>query len=154
MSIDSREQELVTTRLLRDQVDDQQWISEHLDVLWPTELLPGWYDDWVVFERERLSILRLHALEHCASVLAHGPLRGAALQLALEAVRAEPLRETANASLIEVYLAEGNVSDAVHHYDRFRDLLRRELGVDPSPALAELMPRRRFVDARVTTHRR
>ena len=57
----------------------------------------------------------------------------AALHLALEAVRAEPLRESANARLIEVYLAEGNVCDALRQYDAFRALLQRELGLEPSP---------------------
>ena len=68
-----------------------------------------------------------------------------ALQLALEAVRAEPLRETANATLMSVYLAEGNVSDAVHQYDVFREMLHKELGVEPSPRLAALLPRQRDV---------
>lgn len=105
------------------------------------ELLPGWYDDWVILERERLNQLRLHALELAAGVLTrHGQL-DLALQLALEAVRAEPLRETANAVLMSVYLAEGNVSDAVRQYDRFRDLLRRELALEPSPALGRLLPK-------------
>ena len=27
------------------------------------ELLPGWYDDWVIFERERIRQQLLHALE-------------------------------------------------------------------------------------------
>jgi DNA-binding SARP family transcriptional activator len=34
------------------------------------ELLPGWYDDWVVFERERLSLLQRHWLTQAASLLA------------------------------------------------------------------------------------
>jgi DNA-binding SARP family transcriptional activator len=140
MSVDSLEQERVSLELLREHVDDAEWITQRLEILWRSELLPGWYDDWVIFERERLSALRLHALEHAAVVLTRRGLLGAALQLALEAVRAEPLRETANAALIRVYLAEGNVSDAVHHYEMFRRFLQRELGVEPSQALEELLP--------------
>lgn len=112
------------------------------DVLWAGELLPGWYDDWVVFERERLGQLRLHALEGAARALTRAGQLDLALRLALEAVRAEPLRESARAALIEVFLAEGNTADAVHQLDSFRLLLRRELGLDPSPALLRLLPRR------------
>ena len=147
-TIDSREQENFATRLLRDHVDDAQSIAAGLVHLWHGELLPGWYDDWVVFERERLNQLRLHAMEHTAALLARRSDLDTALQLALEAVRAEPLRETANAVLMTVYLAEGNVSDAIHQYDRFEDLLRRELGLEPSPALRRLIPRQRRGDPR------
>lgn len=143
MTVDTREQEAFATRLLRDHVEDEHWINDGLSSLWHGELLPGWYDDWVVFERERLNQLRLHALEHTASLLTrHGQLE-TALQLALEAVRAEPLRETANAVLMSVYLAEGNVVDAIHQYEAFRDLLERELGLEPSPSLCRLVPRPR-----------
>jgi DNA-binding SARP family transcriptional activator len=143
LSVDSREQEVFATRLLRDHVDDEQWIDEGIDNLWHGELLPGWYDDWVVFERERLNQLRLHALEHTAALLTRRKHLDVALQLALEAVRAEPLRESANAVLMSVFLAEGNVSDAIHQYDVFRDLLKRELGLDPSESLGRLVPRPR-----------
>lgn len=141
--VDSREQEQFAIRLLRDHVDDQEWIQERLHSLWSGELLPGWYDDWVVFERERLNQLRLHALEHSASLLTRTRHLDIALQLALEAVRAEPLRESANAVLMAVYLAEGNVCDAIRQYDAFRDLLQRELGLEPSPGFAQLVPRHR-----------
>ena len=141
MTVDRRQQEWFVTRLLREQVIDEQWISERLEILWPGELLPGWYDDWIVLERERLSQLRLRALEHTAVVMARSHRRATALQLALEAVRAEPLRETANAALIEVYLLEGNVIDAVNQYESFRGRLQRELGVEPSPALRIGLPR-------------
>lgn len=141
MTVDSREQEQFATRLLRDRVVDDQWIEERLDILWPGELLPGWYDDWVVFDRARLAQLRLHALEHTALVMTRSHHLETAFQLALEAVRAEPLRETANATLMEVYLAEGNVIDAVHQFNDYRRLLHLELGVEPSPTLGRMLAR-------------
>ena len=143
--IDARDQELFATVLLRDRREDAAWIRANLATLWSRELLPGWYDDWVVFERERLSQLRLHALEATARLLTLSDELEAALPLALEAVRAEPLRETATAVLMSVYLAEGNVADAIHQYDEFQALLRRELGLDPSPRLARMLPTRRGV---------
>ena len=145
-SVDVREQEAFTTRLLRahpnhpEHPDDLDWLDAGIATLWAGELLPGWYDDWVIFERERLTQLRLHALEATAGLLTHQHRLDTALQLALEAVRTEPLRETATHRLICVYLAEGNVSDAVHQYDLFRELLVRELGVEPSLELTELIP--------------
>lgn len=138
--VDTQQQETFATALLRDHLDDPEVISASLPTLLTGELLPGWYDDWVVFERERQSQLRLHALESTARLLTRHNQLDAALQLALEAVRAEPLRETANAVLMSVYLAEGNVSDAIRQYTVFRELLRRELGLEPSPKLAQLLP--------------
>ena len=140
MTVDSRQQEAFAMRLLGHPIGDEPWIEEAIETLWLGELLPGWYEDWVVFERERLAQLRLHALERLASLLTKRLDLDTALMLALAAVRAEPLRETANAVLMSVYVAEGNVSDAVHQYTVFTDLLRRELGMDPSPSLAALLP--------------
>lgn len=140
VSIDSREQEVFATRLLRDRVDGEPWVADGIAHLRGGELLPGWYEDWVVFERERLNQLRLHAMEIAAAVLTRQRNLNTALELALEAVSVEPLRETANAVLMSVYLAEGNVCDAVHQYDAFRELLKRELGIEPSPTLAQLLP--------------
>jgi DNA-binding SARP family transcriptional activator len=140
MTVDSRQQESFATRLLGHPSGEEPWIEEAIETLWRGELLPGWYEDWVVFERERLGQLRLHALERGASLLTRRMDLDTALRLALEAVRTEPLRETANAVLMSVYVAEGNISDAVHQYEMFTDLLRRELGVDPSPSLAALLP--------------
>ena len=140
VAIDTDEHEVFTTGLLREHLEDEEWITARSEVLWRGELLPGWYDDWVVFERERLHQLRLHALEYLAALMARHHDLPAALHLALEAVRAEPLRESANARLIEVYLAEGNVCDALRQYDAFRALLDRELGLEPSVRLRRLLP--------------
>ena len=51
------------------------------------------------------------------------------------AITAEPLRESAQRALIEAHVAEGNLAEARRGYVLYRDLLRRELGVDPSSDL-------------------
>jgi DNA-binding SARP family transcriptional activator len=103
------------------------------------DLLPGWYDDWVLLERERLSQLRAHALEVVAGRLADVGRHGQAIQTAYAAVRAEPLRESAHRTVVRVLLAEGNVAEAVRVYQRFRVMLREELGIAPTAQMARLV---------------
>ncbi|XUL93960.1 AfsR/SARP family transcriptional regulator [Streptomyces galilaeus] len=104
------------------------------------ELLPGWDEDWVLFERERLRQLRLHALDAVAHQLLGQGMHALALEAALESVRAEPLRESAHRAVVAVHLAEYNVLEAARHYRAFRALLRDELGIEPSPALTSMLP--------------
>jgi len=96
------------------------------------ELLPGWYDDWVLVERERLRQRVLHALEELSRRLASAGRFADALEAAIVAIGAEPLRESAQRVLIEAHVAEGNLSEARRIWREYRDLVHRELGVDPS----------------------
>ncbi len=105
------------------------------------DLLPGWYEDWVVMERERLRLLRLHALEALSRRLIVDRVFDRAVLAALAAVTTEPLRESANRILIEAYLAEGNVAEAILRYHRYWSLLMKELGVQPTFRLSELTDR-------------
>ncbi|SHG96630.1 AfsR/SARP family transcriptional regulator [Streptoalloteichus hindustanus] len=103
------------------------------------ELLPGWYDDWVLFERERLRQLRIHALESLSRRLLRERRAAEALDAALEAVRLEPLRESGHRCVLAAHLAEGNVVEALRHYEVVRLQFAAELGVAPSRALTTLM---------------
>ena len=49
------------------------------------DLLPGWYEDWLVFERERFRQLQLHALEALSRLLAAsgGNTRGAGMWIVM-----------------------------------------------------------------------
>ncbi|TDU75151.1 bacterial transcriptional activator domain-containing protein [Streptomyces sp. KS 21] len=58
---------------------------------------------------------------------------------ALVAVSAEPLREIAQRALIEAHLAEGNLIEAMRTYDTYRDLVKRELAVEPGCELSGLI---------------
>jgi DNA-binding SARP family transcriptional activator len=103
------------------------------------DLLPAWYEDWVLAERERLTQLRMHALEALSRRLTAAARFAEAIDAGLAAVAAEPLRETAHRRLIEAHLAEGNVTEAVRQYDQYRALLAESLGARPTDELAALI---------------
>jgi DNA-binding SARP family transcriptional activator len=104
-----------------------------------TDLLPDWYDDWILIEAEQWRQLRLHALEALAGRLVGAGRLGEAAGAASAAVRAEPLRESGRAALIRVHLAEGNQSEAVREFTRYQALLDAELGLAPTPRLRQLV---------------
>ncbi|MET8140633.1 BTAD domain-containing putative transcriptional regulator [Sphaerisporangium sp. NPDC005288] len=103
------------------------------------DLLPGWYDDWVVREAEEWHQLRLHALEALADDFVEAGRFADAVAAAGTAVRAEPLRESAHAALIRAHLAEGNQAEALRVFERYERLLSCELGLRPTPLVADLV---------------
>ncbi|MFD1248404.1 BTAD domain-containing putative transcriptional regulator [Nocardioides ginsengisoli] len=103
------------------------------------DLLPNEDDAWLVVPREQHRQRRLHALE---SLALHDLRDGRpfdAVDTALVAVAADPLRESAQLLLVRAHLEAGNRAAAVQHFDRFRDQLAQELGVAPSRRLTELV---------------
>lgn len=100
-------------------------------------LLPGWFDEWVLVHRDRLRQRVLHALDAVArSLCEQGDFAGA-IDAGVLAVEAEPLRESAQRALIGAHLAEGNLVEARRVFDRFSALLWRELRAVPSVDLYE-----------------
>jgi DNA-binding SARP family transcriptional activator len=113
--------------------------EESLTLVTRRDLLPGWYDDWVQIERERLRQLRLHALETLAARWFSQGRHAEALEAALTAVQIEPLRESPHRLVIEVHLAEGNIIEALRQYRYFDNLLFRELHARPTDQLVALV---------------
>jgi len=64
---------------------------------------------------------------------------GEAAGAARAAMKVEPLRESSHASLIRVHLAEGNQSEALRVYERYRVLLNDVLGLEPTERLSDLV---------------
>ena len=91
-------------------------------------LLPGWYDDWVIMERERLAQLQARFLDNVvASLVAAGKLTRA-LDYAVRLVGADPLRERSQLCLLRVYAAEGSWGQLHEQLRSYEDLLRRTFG--------------------------
>jgi two-component SAPR family response regulator len=101
------------------------------------DLLPDWYDDWVLLERERLRQLRVHALELIGRRAMERGRYGRAIDAALTALLADPLRESTHALLIELHLAEGNRIAAMRQYEGYCERTRAA-GLEPVDELREL----------------
>lgn len=103
------------------------------------DLLPDWYEDWVLLERDRLRQERLHALEAlCLQLTTRGRF-AEATEAGIAAVVAEPLRESAHRALVRAYLAEGNPGEAIQQYRLLRRLLAEQLGLEPSRQMQDLV---------------
>lgn len=121
------------------QEDGQLAASDSAYILHHADLLPGWYDDWVLFEQERLQLLRLDGLEALANRFLQMGASGRAMEAALAATSIEPLRESAQLILLQCHVQAGNNVSAMQSFHEFRGRLNRELGVRPSSRFAELM---------------
>jgi DNA-binding SARP family transcriptional activator len=110
------------------------------------ELLPGWDDEWVWLERERIRQLELHLLDDIVAVSVQQGRYGDAVDAALRAIRLDHLRESSHAGLLRALLAGGNRAAAIAHFHRFATLMHTELGLSPSRDLIalrdEIMPTR------------
>ena len=115
--------------------------------LYGGELLPGLhvtgcrsFEQWLEGERRRLRDLAATAAgvlsERCA---AEGRPEEAA-RWALWALRRHPYDEAAAARLFELYAAQGDDAAIRREYEAFSGRMRRDLQLEPSPRLRELVP--------------
>jgi DNA-binding SARP family transcriptional activator len=103
------------------------------------DLLPGWYEEWLVPEQDQFHLQRIQALEEVCRTATGAQDYGLATSAGLAAVCAEPLRESAVTALVAAHLSEGNCYEAVRRYHEYAGLLRHELNVEPGAELAALM---------------
>jgi DNA-binding SARP family transcriptional activator len=103
------------------------------------ELLPGCWDSWLVFERERLRVELIHLYEEIGRAALKRDDEHTAVLAGIAAVACDPLRESSNALLISGYLAGANRPDAVRAFNRFVRLLDDELGIGPGGAVSRLL---------------
>ncbi len=107
--------------------------------LYRGELLPGFYDDWILGEREALIETCYKALTLFAeSTLVSGD-SDKALFIMRRATILLPLRETAHEMLIRRYFDLGRVQQGLNQYSLLTGLLKSELNSVPSKELQTLV---------------
>lgn len=135
--------DLYEARLLAQRILEQQPTADDLSrdaiATLSQELLPDWFDDWVVSEAEDWRQLRVNALESLALLLIREDRLGEAAGAARAAIRVDPLRESGYAALISVHLAQGNQSEALQVFNRYSELLSTALGLEPTGHLSDLI---------------
>jgi DNA-binding SARP family transcriptional activator len=136
VDVDVREAMAVAHRINTDGCDRAETDLERM--VGAGELLPDWYDDWMVIERERFRQARLHALESLCVALSGQGRHQQAIEAGLAAVAGEPLRESAHRVVIHAHLAEGNRGEALRQYALYHRVIVDQLGVGPSVEMERL----------------
>lgn len=106
--------------------------------LYKGDLLEGWYQDWCLFERERLQVLYLILLdklvEYCKI---HGRYENG-LVYGAEILRHDRASERAHRQMMRLYYIAGYRTQALHQYKRCEAVLRSDLDVEPSELTKQL----------------
>lgn len=137
--IDLHDMQALAQRLTHSEATRDSDVSSASIAALSRELLPDWYDDWVLPEAEDWRYLRMNALEALAGRLLTKGLLGEAATAARAAMRIDPLREIPQATLIRVQLAMGNQAAAADVFDRYRTMLLAAVGLSPTKQLADLV---------------
>jgi TolB-like protein/DNA-binding SARP family transcriptional activator len=112
--------------------------------LYKGDLLDGFslkeeaFEEWVAAERVRLRMRAIEALERLVADYRKAQDLGRCLQAAVRLLMLDPLREDIHREVMRVHAAQGRLSSAVKQYEICRDILWRELGVQPEPETQKL----------------
>ena len=109
--------------------------------LYRGDLLDGFYDEWCVYERERLRLMFLSALER---LMHYHQARGEwndAIALGQRLLGTDPLREHVHRDLMRCFLQQGNRAAALRQFAHCETLMRSELDVEPMEETRSLRDR-------------
>lgn len=95
--------------------------------------LPAETGEWAVNQREQLATLFVRACECLAEAYVRNEQPLIAVDLARQAVVAQPYRETAYQILMRAHAAAGNRAEALRVFEECRRHISDQLGVAPSP---------------------
>ncbi|WP_309716344.1 BTAD domain-containing putative transcriptional regulator, partial [Armatimonas sp.] len=117
----------VNPELRREALDRALELYEH-------HLLPGFYETWVLSERDRLENgLRSALIQLSQSLTETDP--EAAITYARGAVALDPLSETAQEQLLKLLVQLGRPADAARHWKELERLFWKELRTQPPDSL-------------------
>lgn len=109
--------------------------------LYQGELLPGFYDDWIVLERERLQAVFERGMKRLLERLCEEQRWATVLEWSERWIALGQTPEPAYRALMAAYAALGDRAKAVATFERCRVVLDQDLGVEPSPETQSLYER-------------
>ncbi len=105
------------------------------------DLLPGFYDEWVEVERERLSVLFETKISHLVEILQTEERWADVLDWGNRWISMGGWPEPAYRALMNAYANTGDLSKVAVLYERFTNGLQKDLGIGPSKHTQELYQR-------------
>ncbi|MGF1538102.1 MAG: BTAD domain-containing putative transcriptional regulator, partial [Elainellaceae cyanobacterium] len=102
------------------------------------ELLPPLYDEWLTPHRDRLHQQFLQTLAQLTNDFIQQNDYAAALLQAQRLLQLDPMREATYQSLMQIHAGLGDRAAALQVYHQCMEVLREELGIDPSARTQEI----------------
>lgn len=99
------------------------------------------FEDWLTAERATYAALLSSALTRIAEDLLGERNLSAALTAARRLLDLDAFNEAAHRLLMRVLHAQGETASALRHYDKMREMLSEELGIQPGPETTALIAR-------------
>jgi DNA-binding SARP family transcriptional activator len=99
--------------------------------LYTGDLLEGLYDEWVIPEQERLRSLYLDCLQQLMEAYRHRGLYAESLAYGRRILELEPPHEAIHREMMRIYLDSDQRSLALRQYEMCREVLSRQLEVEP-----------------------
>ena len=99
------------------------------------------FAEWLTIERSRLASIACDTLRRLALLRSQAGDAASAIAAAQRLLSLDPLREDGHRILMELYAAEGRRSDALRQFASCREIMRRELGVEPDRETLALVDR-------------
>src|SRR5262249_22970192 len=96
------------------------------------------FEEWVVAERVRLRLRAIEALEKLIADYRAKQNHARWLRAAVRLLTLDPLREDIHREVMRIHAAQGHLGSAVKQYETCRDILLRELGVQPEAETQKL----------------
>lgn len=109
--------------------------------LYNDDLLPGYYQDWILFERERLQNMYLLMLDKLIVYLQFRGEYEVAQGYGATILRYDPARERTHRQLMHLFSLAGDRTSALRQFERCAQALKQELGVKPERKTVELYER-------------
>ena len=105
------------------------------------ELLPGFYDEWVFVERDRLNVIFEAKIARLLEMLQGEGRWGEVVEWGNRWIALGGWPEPAYRALMAAYANAGDISKAVATYERYARALQKELGMKPSEQTQALYKR-------------
>ena len=107
--------------------------------LYEGELLEGWYEDWCLFERERLQTIYISMLDKLIEYYEVSGSYDKGLACGAAILRLDRARERTHRALMRLYCLADDRTSALRQFNRCVEALSQELDVEPSKRTLSLV---------------
>jgi DNA-binding SARP family transcriptional activator len=112
--------------------DRQAQVLEAAVTLYRGDLIETWYQDWCLYERDRLQLVYLAMLEQLMSHCEAHQRYSLGVAYGQRILRYDPARECTHRNLMRLYYQAGDRTTALHQYQRCAAAMAKQFNVPPS----------------------